>query len=412
MVQLYSLDKPTVVVTDASETVIAAVLMQGDHPVFYVFGCLSPAEQRYPNVEREALAIVWALGRLHQFLLGRKFEIMTDHKPMEVLFGENRQLPKIASARMNWATRIMHYDYVIRYYPGTEIPHVDTLTRLKFSSSKNVCLPDKEHTESVINSVAFEKSLVPVEEVRAEYDDFLKRIVRRVSTGEWTHCSEMERLFLRCVEFLTVKDGILFQGTRVVIPPRLRTQAIEIAHEVHSGTQSTLRRLQLAAWWPGMKADVERYLYKCLHCAKARPRLSKSVDRWPLAEPLERWYMDQCQANDTNVFVIVDAGSGWIEAFPSHSRTTAMVIKFLRTIFRRFGVAKVLVSDNAPEFVGDELAYWLRMQDVHKLESPPYHPRVNGIAERSVRIIKDALKAFTNRHGDLVPFLQKIFVAP
>ena len=182
--QPYSLDKPTVVVTDASETAIAAVLMQENHPVFYVSCSLSPAEQRYPNVEREALAIVWALGRLRQFLLGLKFEIVTDHKPMEVLFGENRQLPKFASARiMNWATRTMHYDYVIHYHPGTEIPHVDVLTRLKFSSSKNECLPNKEHIESVINSVAFEKSLLPVEEVRAEYYGFLKRIVSLQANG-------------------------------------------------------------------------------------------------------------------------------------------------------------------------------------------------------------------------------------
>ena len=108
----------------------------------------------------------------------------------------------------------------------------------------------------------------------------------------------MKRPFLRCAGFLTVEDDILFQGTRVVIPPRLTTQAIEIAREVHSGTQSTLRRLQLAAWWSGTKADVEWYVSKCLHCAKARPRLSKSVDRWPLAEPLECWHMDWCQAND------------------------------------------------------------------------------------------------------------------
>ena len=56
-----------------------------------------------------------------------------------------------------------------------------------------------------------------------------------------------------------------------------------------------------------------------------------------------------------DVLILVDAGSGWIEAFPMCDRTSASVIKCLRTVFTRFGVAETLVSHNAPEFISDEI---------------------------------------------------------
>ena len=86
---------------------------------------------------------------------------------------------------------------------------------------------------------------------------------------------------------------------------------------------------------------------------------------------------------EANVLIVVDAGSGWIEAFASGKRTAGVVIKFLRTVFTRFGVPKTLVSDNGPEFVSAEMLGWLKCQGVITMQSPPYHPRANGLAEYS-----------------------------
>ena len=104
--------------------------------------------------------------------------------------------------------------------------------------------------------------------------------------------------------------------------------------------------------------------------------------------------MDWCWLTNSNDFVMVDAGSGWVEAFESSTRTSEVVIKFLRAIFSRFGIPQCLVSDNAPEFVLVELTEWLRRQGIRKIESPPYNPSSNGLAERGVRIVKDAMRTF------------------
>ena len=110
------------------------------------------------------------------------------------------------------------------------------------------------------------------------------------------------------------------------------------------------------------------------------------------------------------VLVVVDAGSGWIEAFPTRDRSSGTVIKCLRTIFTRFGVPELLVSDNGKEFVSRELNVWLERQGVKKMESPPYFPRANGLAERAVHTLKTALKTWKESvyHSDFNTFLQRV----
>ena len=100
LVQLCSLDKEVTLATDASEKTIGGVLRQNGHLVFYISRNLSKAEQKYSNIEREALAAIFAVTRLRQFLLGRKFTLRTDHKPLQYIFNPNSQTPKVVSARI------------------------------------------------------------------------------------------------------------------------------------------------------------------------------------------------------------------------------------------------------------------------------------------------------------------------
>ena len=94
-----------------------------------------------------------------------------------------------------------------------------------------------------------------------------------------------------------------------------------------------------------------------------------------------------------NILVIVDAGSGSIEAFPAGNRTSETVKIYLSQIFARFGISKTLVSNNGPEFVSGDLKHWCESLAIEKIESPVYHPRANGLAERAVQTVKRALRA-------------------
>ena len=96
-----------------------------------------------------------------------------------------------------------------------------------------------------------------------------------------------------------------------------------------------------------------------------------------------------------NILVIVDAGSGWIEAFPAGNRTSETVEKYVSQIFARFGIPKTLLSDNGPEFVIGDLKQWCDTLEINKMESSVYHPRANGLAERAVQTLKRAFQAWS-----------------
>ena len=137
LVQPYSLTKEATVTTDDSEKAIGGVLSQG-HPVIYVSRKLSQAEKNYSNFEREALAIVFVVTRLKQFLLGRRFTLQTDHKPLKYLFAPDEEIPKTASARITrWAIALMGFEFEMKYTPGEQIPHADALSRLEFDGDED-----------------------------------------------------------------------------------------------------------------------------------------------------------------------------------------------------------------------------------------------------------------------------------
>ena len=106
--------------------------------------------------------------------------------------------------------------------------------------------------------------------------------------------------------------------------------------------------------------------------------------------------------------MIVDAGSGWIEAFPAGNRTSQIMKVHLSQIFARFGIQGILVSDNGPEFVSSDLKQWCESRGIKEMESPIYYPRANGIAERAVPTKKRAIQAWSpNLNVSIGSFLQR-----
>ena len=207
---------------------------------------------------------------------------------------------------------------------------------------------------------------------------------------------------------------MLYVGTRVYLPPSLRRKAFDLVHgKNHSGIQSSIQRMRLSAWWPGLSRNIESMVKSCNTCSKLRPTLNKTCNTWPKADPFERIHMDWTYIKDVgDVLIIVDAVTGWIEAFKTCDKSTNSVIKCLRCVFCRFGVPKLVVSDNACEFKSNELNDWLYNQGAKKAESPPYYPQANGAAERAVQTVKKALQAWTkiNVHIDFNSFLQNVLL--
>ena len=120
------------VTADSSSYGLGAVLSQKSedgawHPVAYVSRSLSLTEKRNGQVEKEALASAWVCNHLEDYLIGLKFILETDHKPLVALVGTKslNELPvRIQRMRM----RLMRFSYVVVHIPGKELYTADTLS--------------------------------------------------------------------------------------------------------------------------------------------------------------------------------------------------------------------------------------------------------------------------------------------
>ena len=124
--------KETELTTDASPVGLSAILSQrtpgqNDRQVVaYASRSLSDVERRYSQTEKEALAIVWAIERLHLYLYGKQFTLYTDCKPVQMIFSNARSKPPARIER--WNLRLQGYNFRIVYTKGNQNPS-DFLSR-------------------------------------------------------------------------------------------------------------------------------------------------------------------------------------------------------------------------------------------------------------------------------------------
>lgn len=123
-------DQPFVLQTDASGVGLGAALLQGEpenlRPVLYISRKLFPREVNYSTIEKECLAIKWALDSLRYYLLGRTFTLETDHRALQWL-GKMKD----SNARITrWYLTMQPFSYEIKYRPGVQNKTADFLSRI------------------------------------------------------------------------------------------------------------------------------------------------------------------------------------------------------------------------------------------------------------------------------------------
>lgn len=120
---------PLTLKTDASGYALGAVLVQGimdnEHPIEYASRLLTAAERNYSTIEREALAMVWALEKFRGYIEDKEIQVVTDHQPLKWLMSIKSPSGRLA----RWALRIQAFNVQIQYTPGRTNVVADTLSR-------------------------------------------------------------------------------------------------------------------------------------------------------------------------------------------------------------------------------------------------------------------------------------------
>ena len=149
-------------------------------------------------------------------------------------------------------------------------------------------------------------------------------------------------------------------------------------------------------WWPGLDAAIEEKAKSCSACQKLRnlPQLAPLHPwDWP-EEPWQRVHIDFAGPLENHMFlIVVNAHSKWPEVAVMKSTSSERNIEELRSIFSHFGLPQQLASDNGLQLVSEEFKTFMEENGIQHIKSAPYHQATNGLAERFVQIMKQALKS-------------------
>ena len=409
---------PITLAADASAygigAVISHVLPDGSgRPISFASRTLTSSEKNYAQLEKEALSLIYGVKKFHQYLYGRRFTLVTDHKPLTAIFGPKKGVPSLAAARLQRWALLSAYDYEIQFKPTKSHSNADGLSRLPLP------ILDSETTSSsvsVFNIAQIQSLPVTFQQVQAttRRDPILTKVSAYVTTGWPEKVPENLKPYQTRQHEIGIESGVLMWGIRVIIPQSLQPKLLESLHHNHPGITRMKAVARSYFWWSGLDKDIENQAKSCLQCQEQKPNPPVAPLHpwiWPTA-PWKRIHIDYAGPFLNQMFlIVVDAHSKWPEVIQMSSITTSKTVEALQVLFAKYGLPEQLVSDNGPQFTSEDFSQFMRGNGIKHIRSAPYHPSSNGLAERFVQTFKRAMKAGQNDEPSLSTRLSQFLLA-
>lgn len=390
---IYDPGLPVIVQTDASKDGLGCVLVQNGHPIGFASRTLTKSEQKWAQIEKELLAIVFACQRFHYLLYGREFTVESDHKPLETLI--KRDIDDVTMRLQRMFMFLLKYPLMnVIYKPGKEMLIADCLSRAQLKDDKEL-----EGLSGVIHSVI--KSVCVSEENLNYYrgvlktDESYKKICNYVERGwpSFHQLSELGQHFHKFKAELHVEQGLLFLNHRLVIPTSLQGKLTKWLHDPHLGIEKTLARARKLYYWPGMNGHIKDVVQSCKVCEKFHRNNQKEMltqEESP-KYPFHIVAMDLFEYAGRDFVALIDSYSNYLVSIALKNKTSGHIIAEINKVFFKVGFPTVIKSDNSP-FGSREFDNYASEFNIRFKFSSPHYPQSNGLAEKGVAIAKNILK--------------------
>ena len=396
VLQYYNAKKPVKLSVDASSTGLGAVLLQDDKPVAYASRALTETQQRYAQIEKETLAILYGCTKFHEFVYGKDIQIETDHKPLQAIF--NKPLWQSPARLQKLRLALQRYNLHVNYKPGKEMYIADHLSRSYLNETVENLVPDLQINE--VHLIAhLPVSDVMYKQIQTETakDADLTELMETVLNG-WPNNKDdlpsSARPYWTFRDELSCIDGILYKSEKIVIPKSLRKKMLAVIHEPHLGIVKSINRARDVLFWLGMTADIEQTVRACTICAatqNANPKEPMLIPDIP-NRPWSKLAADLFEFRGIHYLLVVDYFSKWPEVLKLDNLSSSNTVSYMKGLFSRYGIPDEVVSDNGPQFSSGHFKSFAEDYNFKHTTSSPHFAQSNGQAERAVQTVKNLIR--------------------
>ena len=442
-------DDPIWVVCDASTSGVGAFYGQGPkwetcRPAGFMSKKFQEAQFNYRVFEMETLAILEALLKWEDKLIGQKFKVVTDHKALEFF---SKQW-KLSGRQVRWAEYLSRFDFEIMYVQGKDNIVADSLSRYYKSDTvddkhpsyvyvsadlwldpEGEDLPFGYNPQLQATRVDFERptsvprpsSPSPVMEEAptvAEMIGMSTRSLPQVMSNTGGFLESIKKGYPKGTLFSKIrnkpshfpsfrwKDDLLYFYRDGLLPvlcvpqslhknQRLSELVITQAHETlgHAGTERTLKYIQRFYWWSTLSRDIDKFCRSCGTCQAVKPSTQLRTGLLhTLPVPTQPWepivmdfigLLPPSPSGENFLWVVIDRLMSLVHLTPIKTSTDATELAhcYIREVVRLHGIAKSIISDRDPRFTSRFWTEVNRILGMRLLMSTAFHPQTDGVME-------------------------------
>ena len=391
VLKYYDVTEPVTLSVDASSKGLGAGMLQNGQPVAYATRALSPAQQNYPQIEKEAIAIKFACNKFHEYIYGKQLEVETDHKPLETIFKKPLHCAPLRLQKILWD--VLQYSPKVKYVKGTQLPIADTLSR---DCQAEEVEDEIEYSVNVITSMTEEakQRFIGSTETDIELQQ-LKAIVMKGWPADVKDIPEIVKKYANFKEEISFYEGLLFKGHKVIVPKSEVKKILRDVHTGHPGLAKSLERARQSLYWYGQSAEIKGFVERCSVCQQTKrsktkePQLQRTVPEYPF----QIVSTDLFSFKGEEHLLIADHYSGFVDFRQmKDTSTSAETIERLKEWFSVHGIPEIVESDGGPQFKAKLFTDFANEWGFKHQKSSPYYPKSNGFAERNVQTAKNLLK--------------------
>lgn len=378
----------TRIYTDASREGYAGILTQCENnlesPVAFFSKQTTDPEKNYHSFELELLAIVKTLDRFRFYLSGHDFTIYTDCNAVKNAWNKQTIIPRIA----RWILFLQDFSFQIVHRPGSQMQHVDALSRnfetQNFSRTEQIMVITEN--DYFREAQSLDSNITDIKEILLSGDNDNNRAIFN------DYDLRGNKVFRR-TSF----------GNKLLVPKMCRWQVVKANHDDigHFAFDKTIERIKRTFWFPKMNRFVKKYINSCLFClyhkerGGKKPGLLHSIPKY--ARPHHTIHLDhlgpfiETLNGNKYLLVIVDGFSKFTYIKPVPDTSSKNVIIKLQEIFTILGNPRRIVTDAGTGFTSKEFKEYIHNKGIRLFTTATGMPRGNGQVERTNRTILDAL---------------------